>query len=99
MCIPTDPIRRKRWVIDRLKERGLSLAQLGEQAGVSRVSVRRALLEPSHRLELVIANALGVNVEELFPERFYDGHRIHRIRQGEGTRSRTDAHVRNGVAA
>lgn len=37
------------------------------------------MFAPSARLEQIIADAIEVPVEKLFPERFIDGKRIHKV--------------------
>ncbi len=68
--VPRNPIMRRIWVGSHLKFRGLSFASLARQEGVSAQSLNNAMQVSSSHLETVIANALGLKVEDLFPERF-----------------------------
>jgi len=65
-----------------LKARGLSIAALAREVGVSRCSVARVMNQPSARLERAVADALGVKPNAIFPER-YDrrGQRLLRTRE------------------
>lgn len=80
--IPKEPAVRRAWVIYQLRVRGLSLSQLAKEVGVSQQAMSEALMRPSSHLEPVIAEALGVAVEQLFPERFgAAGNRLFRERE------------------
>ena len=75
--IPKNPITRRVWVGSQLKYRNTSYAQIARQEGVKPQSVYNAMLVSSSHLEKVLASALGLKVEELFPERFDEtGQRI-----------------------
>lgn len=80
--IPKEPASRRAWVIYQLRVRGLSLSQLAADIGVSQQAMSEALMRPSSHIEPVIAKAIGVSVEQLFPER-YDaaGNRLFRERE------------------
>lgn len=78
---PKNPAERRAWVIYQLRIRGTNLLRLSKQHGVSASAMQAALMVPSSHLERVIADALGLPVEKLFPERFdRDGRRLHLTR-------------------
>jgi lambda repressor-like predicted transcriptional regulator len=76
-----DPRQRAIWVMGELKYRGTSLNAISTAHGWSRSAVYRSLYQPSLPQEEAVAKALGVEVRDLFPER-YDaaGKRLHRAR-------------------
>lgn len=61
--------------------RGNSLRKLAQQEGVSHQAMSAALMTPNAHLEPVVAGALGLTPQQLFPER-YDrtGNRLCRTR-------------------
>jgi Ner family transcriptional regulator len=68
--VPKEPTQRRAWVGYQLKIRGSSIRRLAFENNVSPQSVGQALMAPSFHLERVIAKALGLRVEQLFPERY-----------------------------
>ncbi|WP_051249162.1 helix-turn-helix domain-containing protein [Inquilinus limosus] len=81
--IPLDPTRRRVWIQGELRLIGSSLTAIAASLGVSRQAVGQALLVPSERIEQAIADALGLPVAWLFPDRFgADGQRIPNTRPG-----------------
>lgn len=82
--VPTDPHRRSLWVQAQLRLKGESFASLSRQHGRDRRAIAMALRVPCFPMEKVLADALGLAVPELFPERYTpDGTtRLHRIRPG-----------------
>lgn len=95
--IPTDPHQRRAWVLYQLKLRGMTFASIAEANGWSRTAVRQAMFLPSYPQEVAVAKALGLNPQQLFPER-YDarGRRLHQI-LGEN-RSRNAAKAKEAAA-
>ena len=85
MNIPSDPFERRAWVLYQLARRRLTQAEIARRVGVSRQAVNLALTAPSARIERAIAEAIGVTVEDLFPER-YDRTGRRRIRHHGSTR-------------
>lgn len=82
--IPTSPHERVLWVGMQLKLRGTSLAKLARDNGWGKQAMYFALRAPSYPQEQVIAEALGVTVRDLFPERYDSkGNRIHPIRKSK----------------
>lgn len=87
--VPRESLKRRVWVVYQLRLRGTSLRQVAIAAGVSPQGLSRALTQPSQKSEQIIAKALGLKVEDLFPERFDDdGRRLYRT-----TRSRRVANA------
>ncbi len=68
--IPKNPAERRAWVVYQLRIRGLSLKALGHEVGVTQQAMSAALTGPNFHLEPVIAAALGLTAQQLFPERF-----------------------------
>ncbi len=66
----SDADRRRAWVVYRVKLRGLSLAHLARQAGVSRSCLYQVFRKPYPRMEQIVANAVGLTPQILFPERY-----------------------------
>lgn len=76
-----DPSLRRAWVNYALAMRGLSLAEIARREGVHRTCPGQALRTPYPKMERAIADAVGMTVHELFPERFRsDGSRIQKKR-------------------
>lgn len=79
--IPKKPAERAIWVTYQLRMKGLSQSSLARNSGLSRSAISLALRQPSAQVERIIAKALGVKVEALFPERYADdGRRLHQTR-------------------
>lgn len=68
--IPKEPAVRRAWVTYQLKIRGITLAAIGRDEGVSANAVANALLNPSSYLEEAIARRLDLTARQLFAERF-----------------------------
>lgn len=76
-----DPALRRAWVNYALATRGLSLAEIARRLGVHRTCPGEALHKPYPKMERALADAVGMTVHELFPERFHsDGSRIKKKR-------------------
>ena len=97
--IPKNPARRREWIKGELRLRGTSLRQLALAIGVAPQSMSATLTQPLSHLEPVIADALGVTVEELFPERFENGHRLYQVRPQQRNTKRCSSNVKNTEAA
>jgi Ner family transcriptional regulator len=71
---PHDKSSRTDWdredIIAALHKRGLSLIDLARRAGYTRNTVRDALDRPYLRCEAIIAEALGVSPETIWPSRY-----------------------------
>jgi Ner family transcriptional regulator len=72
--ITCDPVKRRAWVGYRLKAAGTSLAAIAREAGLTRNAAYNALdtkrTTAWPRMDLLIAEAVGLSVQELFPERY-----------------------------
>lgn len=99
MNIPKNPVERRAWVIYQLRCRGSSLSQIARQEGVSQQAVSNALMTPSYRLEIAIANAIGVTVEALFPERYDGAYRLPYTRPDQRSTAAPRGNVQEGEAA
>ena len=87
--VPRDSERRRRWIVTELRLRGRSLSVLADEHGVNVSSVWAPLVRPSAYFENVIAQELGLTVQQLFPERFAaNGTRLFPTRPQHETRSR-----------
>lgn len=77
-----EPAKRRAWVAFQLRLRGSSFSELARELGVSRQAIGQALLVPSSHLEPAIADALGITVRQLFPDRYdASGRRLFRTRE------------------
>ncbi len=88
-------MRHQNWhpadIIAELKKRGTSLAALSRKAGLSSSTLANALSRPWPRGEYIIAQALEVPPDVIWPERYFDelGNRV--FRQMRATRRRDNA--------
>jgi len=58
------------WVRHQLKLKGYSLAGLAREVGLSRHAPKLALNKPYPRMERLIAGAIGVTPQEIWPDRY-----------------------------
>lgn len=70
LSIAQDPFKRRAWVKYQLHLQGRSMAALAADAGVERCTLYWVFNRPYPRMEKVIADALGVTPQALFPERY-----------------------------
>ena len=70
MNIPKEPAERRVWILGQLRLRGSSLRKIADRLGVSHQSCSIALMAPSERIEIAIAEELDIPVQALFPDRF-----------------------------
>lgn len=84
--IITDPIKRRAWVIYQVSIQGRSLAAVAREAGVKKQTLYRAFDIPYPRMEKVIADAVGLTPQILFPER-YDADGLPNRRMGRPKKS------------
>jgi len=69
--ILADPKKRRSWVMYQLHMQGKSLAQVGKDNGVNtRQSLYETFRKPYPRVEKVIADAVDLTPQQLFPERY-----------------------------
>lgn len=65
-----DPHKRRGWIIYQLTLQGRSLASVARKAGVRRQTLYQVFLKPYPRMEKVLADALAMTPQHLFPERY-----------------------------
>lgn len=68
--ILADPTKRPSWIIFELGLRGLNLANIGRELGVSRTTIYRVWEIRYPKMQAAIAEALGMLPQDLFPERY-----------------------------
>ena len=71
--IPKTPAERREYIKRQLHARGWTLCGLSRAHGVSRSVAQVALRDPLPKWERIIADVLGVEPQQLWPER-YDEH-------------------------
>lgn len=76
--IPANPRQRREWIKYQLRLRNSSLAQVARDHGVSRDAAILALRKPYPRMERAIANALGLEPIQIWPERYDENGRPNR---------------------
>ncbi|EAW1720002.1 transcriptional regulator [Salmonella enterica subsp. indica] len=60
-------------IIAALRKRGTSLAALSRKAGLASATLANALARPWPRGEKLIADALDISPEIIWPSRYFDG--------------------------
>lgn len=65
-----DPAKRRAWVKYQFHLQGRSMAQLAAEVGVERCTLYWVFKRPYPRMERIVADALGMTPQELFPERY-----------------------------
>ncbi len=73
-------------ILAGLKKRGISLAALSRSVGLSSSTLANALNRPWPKGEAIIAQALDVAPETIWPERYFDEQGQKRIRLIRQTR-------------
>ncbi|EKQ5431237.1 helix-turn-helix domain-containing protein [Salmonella enterica] len=58
------------YIVAELHKRGLSLAELGRRNGLSAHTLKNALDKPYPRAESIIAEAIDLSPEKIWPERY-----------------------------
>ena len=79
--IPYEPKARQEWIKYRLRLAGYSLASLGREVGVVRTAPALVFYRPYPRMEKFIAEKLGFNPADIWPERYDDRGRPNRPRK------------------
>ncbi|PWC10501.1 helix-turn-helix domain-containing protein [Brenneria corticis] len=71
-------------IIAALKKKGTTMAAVSRAAGLSSSTLANALARPWPKGEWLIAEALGIPPEEIWPSRYYDvdGRPLHRVIRG-----------------
>ena len=98
--IPKNPAVRRAWIVYQLRIRGTSLRCLARNHDVTHQAMSNALMLSSARLQTVIAEAIGLTPQQLFPE-FYDGtgNRLSWTRETKRTTRRDGGNVENKEVA
>lgn len=65
-----DPKKRQAWIIYQVSLQGRSVAAIGRDHGVPRKTMYRVFHYRYPRIEKIIADALEMRPQELFPERY-----------------------------
>lgn len=65
-----DPVKRRAWIKYQIHMQGRTMAQVAAAAGVDRRTLYTVFQKPYPRMEKVVADALGLMPQELFPERY-----------------------------
>lgn len=63
----------KAGIITALHKKRMSLAELSREAGLSFSTLGNALERPWSKREIIIAKAIGIPPEVIWPERYYKG--------------------------
>lgn len=79
-AILADPRKRRSWVIYRLQLNGRSLAALAQKHGVTRQCVYQVFRQPYPHMEKLVADAVGLEPQVLFAERYDERGRSLRAR-------------------
>jgi lambda repressor-like predicted transcriptional regulator len=103
--ISRNPQKRRAWILYQLRLRGLTYTLIAQREGVSQQAVSAAASgSRSSHLQEILAGAIGVKVQDLFPEYYNDeGERIVRVRepqrdpkrQSGGKARRSNSEIRN----
>lgn len=68
--IPQEPTKRRAWIKYQLELSGYSLSSLARELGVSRHAPKLALDRPYPRMERAIADKIGMEPHQIWPERY-----------------------------
>lgn len=68
--MPRDPAKRWEWIKYQLRIRGNSTAELARRLGVTDRAIRAVKTTPYPRIERAIAEALDIEKQKLWPERW-----------------------------
>lgn len=68
--IAQDPDLRWEWIRYQLNVDGTSLADVAKEHGIDRRNLYKARRDPFPRVEKILADAVGVTPQELFPDRY-----------------------------
>lgn len=68
--IPKKSDERRIWIKYQLELAGYNFASLAREYSVHRTCVRKALYKPYPKMERLIADKLGIQPEQLWPERY-----------------------------
>lgn len=59
-------------IISALKKKGTTLAAVSREAGLSSSTLSNALVRPWPKGEYLIAKAIGIEPQHIWPSRYYD---------------------------
>lgn len=65
-----DPDTRRQWIKFQLAVHGTSLAKIAADLGVKHQTIRKALDSPYPKMERIIAARIGMEPQEVWPERY-----------------------------
>jgi len=69
-------LRKSDWhsadIIAALRKQGTTLAAVSREAGLSSSTLANALVRPWPKGEIIIAKALGIKPNEIWPSRYFD---------------------------
>ena len=68
--IPKNPAHRRAWILYQLRLRGETLGTLAKRHGVSRKSTSTAMTRSYPRMEQIIAAAIDLSPQTVWPERY-----------------------------
>lgn len=74
-------------IIAALKKRGLTLSGLSRQAGLSSSTLSNALVRPWTKGEMIIAQAIGMKPQEIWPSRYINQHNQKPIKRNFRTKT------------
>lgn len=98
MTLPENPIQRRRFAVALLQNKGITLAKIAQEEGVSPQAVSQAFISPNQRLEAVIAAKLEMAPEVLFSDRYSpDGTRLVQVRERKSSRRGRSRIGKNGT--
>jgi Ner family transcriptional regulator len=83
-----DPVKRRKWIRYQVELQNRSLAQVADEANVSRQCLYKACNQSYPKMQAVIADALGLAPAVLWPER-YDADGLPYYRLGRPKKSIT----------
>ncbi len=67
---PKNPTKKWAWILYQLALRGLTFSDIARDLGVTRNAVYRTRHEPRPRMQLAIADRLGIPPCRIWPERY-----------------------------
>jgi len=70
VTIPKTASERRAWIKYQLELLGYNFAKLARELSLSRTCVLSALNKPYPKMERIIADKLGMQPEQLWPERY-----------------------------
>jgi len=70
--VPKNTDIRRIWIKHQLEFAGSSFADIARELGVTRGAVRKATWMRYPKMERAIANKLGMQPDEIWPERYAD---------------------------